>query len=63
MHTAIANCNIQGHKFWMFLQLSFDFELAQHFSCSVKTVEGDQIFILSCQQLRKKGQHNFIGQF
>ena len=30
------------------------FCLAQHFSCSVKTVECGQIFILSCRQLRKK---------
>ena len=40
-----------------------DFDLAQHFSCSVKTVECGQLFILACGQLRKKAQHNFIGQF
>ena len=36
-----------------------------HFSCSVKTMECGQIFILAvaCRQLRKKAQHNFIGQF
>ena len=37
-----------------------DFDPAQHFFCSVKTVERGQIFLLSCGQLRKKGQHNFI---
>ena len=42
---------------------SSDFDLAQHFSCSVKTVECGQIFLLACRQLRKKAQHNFIGQF
>ena len=26
-----------------------------HFSCSVKTVECGQIFLLACRQLRKKG--------
>ena len=34
-----------------------------HFICSVKTVECGQLFILACGQLRKKAQHNFIGQF
>ena len=29
----------------------------------MKTVECGQIFLLSCQQLRKKSQNNFIGQF
>ena len=43
--------------------ISSDFDLEQHFSCSMKTVECGQIFILACQQLRKKAQHNFIGQF
>ena len=43
--------------------ISSDFDLAQHFSCSVKTVECVQLFILACGQLRKKAQHNFIGQF
>ena len=43
--------------------ISSDFDLAQHFSCSVKTVECGQLFILACGQLRKKAQHNFIGQF
>ena len=42
---------------------SSDFNLAQHFSCSVKTVECGQLFILACAQLWKKAQHNFIGQF
>ena len=41
---------------------SSDFDLAQHFSCSVKTVECDQKVLLACRQLRKKAQHNFIGQ-
>ena len=40
-----------------------DFDLAQHFSCSVKTVECGQLFILACGQLWKKAQHNFIAQF
>ena len=43
--------------------ISSDFDLAQHFSCSVKSVECGQIFLLACRQLRKKAQHNFIGQF
>ena len=43
--------------------ISSDFDLAQHFSCAVKTVECGQIFILACQLLQKKAQHNFIGQF
>ena len=43
--------------------ISLDIDLAQHFFCSVKTVGCDQIFLLACQQLRKKAQHNFIGQF
>ena len=43
--------------------ISSDSDLAQHFSCSVKTVEWGQLFILACGQLRKKAQHNFIGQF
>ena len=43
--------------------ISSDFDLAQHFSCSVKTVECGQLFILACGQLLKKAQHNFIGQF
>ena len=43
--------------------ISSDFDLAQHFFCSVKTVECGQLFILACGQLRKKAQHNFIGQF
>ena len=43
--------------------ISSDFDLAQHFSCSVKTVECGPIFILACWQLQKKAQHNFIGQF
>ena len=43
--------------------ISSDFDLAQHFSCSVKTVECGQLFILACGQLWKKAQHNFIGQF
>ena len=43
--------------------ISSDFDLAQHFSCSVKTVECGQLFILACGQLRKKVQHNFIRQF
>ena len=38
-------------------------DLAQDFSCSVKTVECGQIFILACRQLRKKCQYNFIEQF
>ena len=29
----------------------------------VKTVECGQTFILSCRKVRKKDQHNFIGQF
>ena len=45
------------------LIISSDFDLAQHFSCSVKTVECGQSFILACGQFRKKAQHNFIGQF
>ena len=40
----------------------YNFDLAQDFSCSVKKVECGQIFILACQQLRKKGQHNCIGE-
>ena len=40
--------------------ISSDFDLAQHFSCSVKTVECGQIFLLACRQLPKKAQHNFI---
>ena len=39
--------------------ISSDFDLAQHFSCSVKTVECGHLFILACGQLRKKAQHNF----
>ena len=31
--------------------ISSDFDLAQHFSCSVKTVECGQLFILACGQL------------
>ena len=42
--------------------ISLDFDLAQHFSCFVKTVECGQIFLLAWQ-LRKKAQHNFIDQF
>ena len=34
--------------------ISSDFDLAQHFSCSVKTVECGQLFILACGQLRKR---------
>ena len=34
--------------------ISSDFDLAHHFSCSVKTVECGQIFILACRQLRKR---------
>ena len=30
--------------------ISSDFDLAQHFSCSVKTVECGQLFILACGQ-------------
>ena len=40
--------------------ISSDFNLTQHFSCSVKSVECGQIFFLACQQLQKKVQHNFI---
>ena len=43
--------------------ISSDFDLAQHFSCLVKTVECGHIFLLACRQLRKMAQHNFIGQF
>ena len=43
--------------------ISSDFDLAQHFSCSVKTVQCGQIFLAACRQLRKNAQHNFIGQF
>ena len=34
-------CNLQhwGHNFWTVLKFSSYFDLAQHFSCSVKTVE------------------------
>ena len=49
-------------QFWT-LSLDFDLAVAQHFSCSVKTVECGQIFLLACRQLQKKAQHNFIGQF
>ena len=34
--------------------ISSYFDPAQHFSCSVKTVECGQIFILACRQLRKR---------
>ena len=44
-------------------KISSDFDLAQHFSCSVKTVGCSQIFLLACQQLWKKAQHSFIRQF
>ena len=67
---------LQGHIVFMLRVMRYmgkaiitssDFDLAQHFSCSasvtVKTVECGQIFILACRQLRKKAQHNFIGQF
>ena len=50
-------------QLWEVFIISSDFYLAQHFSCSVKTVECGQIFILAWRQLRKKAQHNFIGQF
>ena len=39
--------------------ISSDFDLAQHFSCSVKTVECGQLFILACGQLQKKAQFFF----
>ena len=39
-----------------------DYFVGNPVTCSVKTVECGQMFILACQQLRKKGQHNFIGQ-
>ena len=35
---------------------SSDLDLAQNCSCSVKTVECGQIFLLACWQLRKKAQ-------
>ena len=44
----------------IFLQFSSDFDLAQDFSCSRKTVVCGQIFLLACGPLRKKGQHNLI---
>ena len=50
-------------SFRRFCNLAQDFDLAQHFSCSVKTVKCGQIFLLACRQLQKKAQHNFIGQF
>ena len=53
--------NVQNRR--VLVIISSDFDLAQHFSCSVKTVECGQIFILACRQLREKAQHNFIGQF
>ena len=43
--------------------ISSDFDLAQHLYCSMKTVECGQIFIPACRQLRKRAQHNSIGQF
>ena len=46
----------------MFLSFSTDFDLAQHFSCSVKTGMWSNISFKACRQLRKKDQHNFIGQ-
>ena len=59
--------NLQHYKiiiFWRFFKFSSvsDFDLAQHFSCSVNTVKSCQIFFLACRQLRKKVQHNFNGQ-
>ena len=55
-------CKIKVTAFGRFI-ISSDFDLAQHFSCSVKTVECGQIFLLACRQLRKKAQHNISGQF
>ena len=53
-----------GQSFWTFLWFSWDFDLAKHFSCSVRTVEiCGQIFPLTYRHTRKKAQHNFIGQF
>ena len=43
-----------------FFIISSDFDLAQHFSCSVKTVERGQTFLLACQQLQKKVFLNFF---
>ena len=59
--TPITVGHIEVPSFERFYNL--DVDLAQHFSCSVKTVECGQIFLLllACQQLRKKAQHNFIG--
>ena len=43
--------------------ISSDFDLHSIFLAAlVKTVECGQIFFLACRQLRKKAQHNFIGQ-
>ena len=49
-------CHIEpwGHSFWTFLKFGSDFDLAQDFPCSVKTVECGQIFILACRQFRKR---------
>ena len=58
-------CNIEVQSFGRFYYDFFnsDFDLAQRFFCSVKTVECCQIFLLACRQLRKKAQHNIIEQF
>ena len=42
------------YPFNRFATLRSDFDLAQHLSCSLKTVECGQIFLLACRQLRKK---------
>ena len=58
-----AGANVQGAEMTGILIISSDFDLSQHFSCSVQTVECGQIFLLACLQLRKTAQHSFIGQF
>ena len=60
---ALRNCMLNRSQLLYVFIISSNFDLAQHFSCSVKTVECGHIFLLACRQLRKKSQHNFIGQF
>ena len=59
---ATFRLGLQLLPFCAFFKVSSDFDLAQNFSCSVKTMECGQIVFLACQQLRKKVQHNFKGQ-
>ena len=51
-------------KFWRLSLRLFEqnnVRISKNF-CLLKKVECGQMFLLTCQQLRKKGQHNFIEE-